>query len=149
MRTTSHRDTLKGLLLFLTLILITFSCKKSDCFKTPKQAIFELVDTNGENVIGNGTLNFSYIVIYEDEGNGTSIGMHDKLTEDNKIAIEELGWYNGTKNYKFFTPDTTFTFSVNSSKIDSSGCNSFRINDINFTNITGIKENDFYKIIVK
>lgn len=149
MRRTSHFEMIKRSLLFITLIFFIFSCKRSDCFTTPKQAVFELVNTNGENVIETGTLQFSDIVISEDAGNGTFIGMHDKLTEDNKIVIEELGWYNGTKNYRFFTPDTTFTFSVKSSKIDSAGCNSFRMNEVNFINMTGNKENDFYKIVIK
>lgn len=136
-------------ILSLILTFAVASCHKQGCFISPEQTVFELVNTNGKNVIENGTLPFSDVLISEDAGNGTFIGMHYNLTKDKKISVEELGWYNGTKKYRFFTPDTTFNLSVKSSKIASSGCNSFRIDEVTFLNITGSKENDFYKIIIK
>jgi len=43
----------------------------------------------------------------------------------------------------------TFSFSVASSKIDSSGCNSYRIDEVRFIDVSGSKENDYYKIIIE
>ena len=136
----------------LSCLILTFavaSCHKQGCFISPEQTVFELVNTGGENVIKNGTLPFSDVIISEDAGNGTFIGMHYNLTKEKRISVEELGWFNGTKKYRFFTSDTTFNLSVKSLKIDSSGCNSFRIDEVKFFNITGSKEKDFYKIIFK
>lgn len=135
-------------LLFLTLIFVAFSCKKSECFTPPKQTAFELVNANGENLIANGTISISDFVIHQDAGNGTLIGINYKVGDD-KIVIEELGWFNGSKNYKFFSPMKTFSFSVASSKIDSSGYNSYRIDEVRFIDVSGSKENDFYKIIIE
>lgn len=140
---------MKQILSCLILTFAVVSCHKQGCFISPEKTVFELVNTVGENVIENGTLPFSDVIISEDAGNGTFIGMHYNLTNDNRISVEQFGWYNGTKKYRFFTPDTTFNLSVKSSKIDSSGCNSFRINEVKFLNITGSKENDFYKIIIQ
>ena len=140
---------MKIILSFIVLTFVSLSCRH-DCLILPEPTVFEFVNTNGENVITNGTLLFSDIIIWEKVGNDTLRGLQYNLTDGNKVAIKELGWYNETKNYKLWTPDTAFYFSVQSSKISSSGCNnSYRIDDIKFTNITGNKETDFYKIIIK
>ena len=121
-----------------------------DCLVLPEPTVFNLVNTDGENVITNGTLPFSDILIYRVDGNDTLTGLQYNLITDNKIAIRELGWYNGTVNYKFWTPDTTFYFSVRSSRVSAAGCdNTYKIDNIKFTNITGSKENDFYKVTIK
>ncbi len=132
------------------MIFLSWACHKNGCLTLPQPTVFELVDASGNNVIANESLLFSNIQIWEDEGNGTSTGMHFNLTTDYKVAVKALGWFNGVKNYKFWTPDTTFYFSVQSSKIDSAGCESFyRINNITFPNTKAIQETGFYKITIK
>lgn len=140
---------MKIILICIALTFVSPACRH-DCLVLPEPTVFELVNTNGENVITNGTLPFSDILINRVDGNDTLTGMQYNLTNDNKVAVKELGWYNGTKNYKFWTPDTTFYFSVQSSKFNSPKCdNTYRIDNVKFTNITGSKETDFYKITIK
>lgn len=134
-------------LLFLFLIpLFCISCHK-DCYTSPEPVIFQFVNSSGENLIQNGTLNTNY-AIQEDAGNGNYIGVQLTKTADHKLILEKVGSFDGIKKYKFFSDVEMFNFSIQSSKA-TDGCDGFTINHINFENITATKENGYYKIILQ
>lgn len=86
----------------------------------------------------------------EDIGDTLFRSLQYSVTSDSKLAVKELGWYNGTKKYRFFAPGTAIYFFVHSSKNPSSGCdNSFKIDSISFTDVPASKKADFYQVIVK
>jgi hypothetical protein len=64
------------------------------------------------------------------------------------VILENVGAYNGTKNYTFTSNIKNFTFTIQSSEFKG-GCDGFQINKLIFTGI-GIDvkdENGYYKII--
>ncbi len=141
---------MKIFLCFLALTLFAFSCRRRDCFDLPDPTVFEFVNTNGQNVIADSTLPLSSSLIMEDIGDTLFRSLQYDVTSDSKLAIKELGWYNGTKKYRFFTSDTTFYFFVYSSKNPSSDCdNAYKIDSISFTDVAASKKADFYQIIVR
>lgn len=125
------------------------SCK-DDCYTAPEPTVFEFVNTSGENLIQNGTLTESKIVIQQDNGNGNFAGINVEIREDKKVILKNVGIFEGTRNYNVYLtidPVKTFNFRVSSSRLTGE-CDGYKINDLNVENITSAKENGYYKITV-
>ncbi|MDN4013018.1 hypothetical protein QX233_11135 [Chryseobacterium gambrini] len=132
---------MKKILLFL-LPLLLFSACGEDCYNAPQPIVFKFVDSNDVNLITDGTLT-NYSV---KEENQTNIQL--TKTNDDMVILENVGAYNGTKNYTFTSNIKNFTFTIQSSEFKG-GCDGFQINKLTFTGI-GIDvkdENGYYKII--
>ncbi len=132
---------MKKLILFLFPLLLFTACGE-DCYNAPQPVVFEFVNADGENLIANGTLTTFAI---QDENH---VGVQLTKTSDNKVLLEKVGAYDGTKNYKFYSNVKLFDFAIQSSEFNS-GCEGFQINKITFTGV-GIDvkdENGYYKII--
>lgn len=116
----------------------------NDCYNAPLPIIFEFVDVNNENLITNGTLNNFSI---KDEN---QVLIQASKTNDDKIILENVGEYNGTKNYTFYSSVKTFNFSIQSSEFKG-GCDGFQINKLTFTGVGfDVKEEKgYYKIILQ
>lgn len=130
----------KIILFFFITILFT-ACAET-CYNPPQPIVFEFVDSNNENLITNGTLtNFSV-----KEENQTQIQL--TKTSDDRILLENVGAYNGTKNYFFDSNLKNFEFSIESSEFNS-GCDGYQINKLTFTGIAidVEDENGHYKIV--
>lgn len=115
-----------------------------ECYNAPQPIVFEFVDENNENLITNGTLNpFS---ISDDN----QVGIQLTKTDDGKIILENVGAYNGIKNYTFYSSVRVFDFSIQSSEFKG-GCDGYQINKLTFKGIAiDVKEeNGYYKIIFK
>ena len=143
----------KIILIYLLIItsIITFSCNEDDCFTPPENVVFEFVNALGENLIENGTLNKSNIIIQQNEGNGNLTGINTKIREDNRVSLENVGWFEGTKDYDVYlttNPVKTFNFKVISSKITGK-CSGYKIENLQIQNINSTTENGYYKIIVE
>lgn len=132
---------MKKLILFL-LPLFLFTACGDDCYNAPQPVVFEFVNAAGENLIANGTLT-TYSIQDENQA-----GVQLTKTSDNRILLENVGAYDGTKNYKFYSNVKLFDFSIQSSEFNS-GCEGFQINKITFTGVAiDVKdENGYYKII--
>ncbi|RLJ32046.1 hypothetical protein CLU97_1489 [Chryseobacterium sp. 7] len=134
---------MKKIFTFLLIALLFISCEK-DCYNAPLPIIFEFVNSSNENLITNGTLT-SYSI--QDENN-VSISL--SKTSDNKILLENVGAYNGTKKYKFYSNIKDLDFSIQSSEFKG-GCDGYQINKLTFTGI-GIDVTDekgYYKIVLQ
>ncbi|MCA6065816.1 hypothetical protein JI747_001415 [Chryseobacterium sp. RG1] len=132
---------MKKIFTFLVIALLFTACGE-DCYNAPQPIVFEFVNANDENLITNGSLS-SYSIVEENQS-----GVQLTKTNDDKIILENVGAYNGTKNYKFSSPIKNFDFSIQSSEFKG-GCDGYQINKLTFT---GIKidvtdENGYYKII--
>lgn len=132
---------MKKIFTFLVMALLFTSCGK-DCYNAPQPIVFEFVNSNDENLITNGSLS-SYSIVEENQ-----TGVQLTKTSDDKIILENVGAYNGTKNYKFSSPIKNFNFSIQSSEFKG-GCDGYQINKLTFTgvNIDVTDENGYYKII--
>ncbi|CAI8865380.1 hypothetical protein [Chryseobacterium sp. IT-36CA2] len=134
---------MKKIFTFLLLAILFISCEK-DCYNPPLPIIFEFVNSNNENIIANGTLT-TYSV--QDENN---INIQLTKTSDNKVIVENVGAYNGTKNYKFYSNIKNLDFAIQSSEFKGA-CDGYQINKITFTGI-GIDVTDekgYYKIVLE
>ncbi|WP_415326680.1 hypothetical protein [Chryseobacterium sp. MMS23-Vi53] len=134
---------MKKTLLFLIITLLFISCEK-DCYNAPQPIVFEFVNSNNENLIANGTLT-AYSI--QDENN---VGVQLTKTSDNMVILENVGAYNGVKNYKFYSNVKLFDFSIYSSEFKG-GCDGFQINKLTFTGV-GIDVTDekgYYKIVLQ
>ncbi|BEV02679.1 hypothetical protein [Chryseobacterium gambrini] len=132
---------MKKILIFLLPLLLFFACGE-DCYNAPQPIAFKFVDSNDVNLITDGTLT-NYSVKQE---NQTNIQL--TKTNDDMVILENVGAYNGTKNYTFTSNIKNFTFTIQSSEFKG-GCDGFQINKLTFTGI-GIDvkdENGYYKII--
>lgn len=132
---------MKKIFTFLVIALLFTACGE-DCYNAPQPIVFEFVNANDENLITNGSLS-SYSIVEENQS-----GVQLTKTDDDKIILENVGAYNGTKNYKFSSPIKNFDFSIQSSEFKG-GCDGYQINKLTFT---GVKidvtdENGYYKII--
>lgn len=132
---------MKKIFLFLLFTFALIGCGE-DCYNAPQPIVFEFVNSNDENLITNGSLT-SYSIVEENQ-----TGVQLTKTSDDKIILENVGAYNGTKNYKFSSPIKNFDFSIQSSEFKG-GCNGYQINKLTFT---GVKidvtdEKGYYKII--
>lgn len=132
---------MKKILLFLTIALLFTACGE-ECYNAPQPIVFEFVNANDENLITNGTL-ISFSI---KEENQTNIEL--TKTDDNKIILENVGAFHGTKNYVFSSNLKVFDFSIESSEFKG-GCDGYQINKLNFTGVAfDVKdENGYYKII--
>ncbi|WP_449387775.1 hypothetical protein [Chryseobacterium lineare] len=129
-------------LILLLLPLLLFTACGDDCYNAPQPVVFEFVNAAGENLIANGTLT-TYSI--QDENH---VSVQLTKTSDNRILLENVGAYDGTKKYTFYSNVKVFDFSIQSSEFNS-GCDGFQINKLTFTGIAiDVKdENGYYKII--
>lgn len=114
------------------------------CYNAPQPIAFEFVNADGENLITNGTLTHFSV---SDEN---QIGIQLTKTSDNKIILEKVGAYNGTKNYTFYSNVKIFNFSIQSSEFKG-GCDGYQINKLTFKGV-GIDVTDekgYYKIVLE
>lgn len=134
---------MKKIYIFLLITLLFISCEK-DCYNAPPPIVFEFTNSNDENLIANGTLtNYSI----QDENN---VNVQLTKTSDNRIILENVGAYNGTKKYKFYSNIKNLDFSIQSSEFKG-GCDGFQINKLTFTGV-GIDVKDgkgYYQIILQ
>ncbi|WP_157761470.1 hypothetical protein [Chryseobacterium camelliae] len=134
---------MKQLLLFLSASFMLTACGET-CYNAPQPIAFKLVNANNENLITNGMLtNYS---VKEESQNTIQL---TKTSED-MLILENVGAYNGTKNYAFTSNLRNFTFTIQSSEFKG-GCDGYQINKLTFTGI-GIDvkdENGYYKIILE
>lgn len=130
-------------ILFLLMTFVLTACG-NDCYNAPLPIIFEFVDVNNVNLITNGTLNNFSI---KDEN---QVVIQASKTDDDKIILENVGEYNGTKKYTFYSSVKTFNFSIQSSEFKG-GCDGFQINKLTFTGVGfDVKEEKgYYKIILQ
>jgi len=132
---------LKKIFFFFSITLLLLSCG-DDCYNAPQQIVFEFVDSNDENLITNGTLNTFSI---SDEN---QIGVQLTKTDDDKVVLENVGAYNGTKNYTFYSAVKIFDFSIESSEFKG-GCDGYQISKLTFKNVVATDEKGFYKIVLE
>lgn len=134
---------MKKIILFLILIFVLTACG-DECYNAPQPIVFEFVNANDENLITNGTLAPFSI---SDEN---KVGVQLTKTDDDKIILENVGTYNGTKNYTFYSAVRIVDFSIQSSEFKG-GCDGYQINKLTFTGvgIDVIDEKGTYKIILK
>lgn len=129
-------------LFFFLIITFFFTACGEDCYNAPQPIAFKFVNANDENLITNGTLT-NYSV---KEENQKTIQL--TKTDENLLILENVGAYNGTKNYTFTSNVRNFTFTIQSSEFKG-GCDGYQINKLTFTGV-GIDvkdENGYYKII--
>lgn len=126
---------------FLLIAIISFlfiACSVDDsytCFTPPQEVVLELVDTQGQNLFENGTLNVDEIKIYEILEDGELKSHSNPIIKYNyRISIPGLGWFDGTKNYRFQSPLRDFDFSVVSHKL-TGNCGGNVIDEINFSGV--------------
>ncbi|AYZ11448.1 hypothetical protein [Chryseobacterium arthrosphaerae] len=134
---------MKKIFTFLLILLLFISCEK-DCYNAPQPIVFEFTNSNNENLITNGTLT-SYSV--QDENN---VNVELTKTSENRVILENVGAYNGTKKYKFYSNIKNLDFSIQSSEFNG-GCDGFQINKLTFTGI-GIDVKDekgYYRIVLQ
>ena len=131
---------MKKIICFLILTLVLISCGE-ECYNAPQPIVFEFVNANNENLIANGSLGTFYI---KDE-NQANIPL--TTTDDHKVILENVGVYNGVKNYKFYSSVRNFDFSIESSEYKG-GCDGYQINKLTFTGIAidVTDEKGYYKI---
>ena len=136
----------------ISFFILLFSCRNDDCYTPPELVIFELLNSNNENIISNGSIDIPYIYAQQNVGNGNSNGVQLKKTDDNKIILQEIGFFEGSKDYTLFLAFQNevkkFNFTVQSSK-RTGNCAGYKIDAIDFTDIVGVKENGFYKIFLQ
>jgi hypothetical protein len=134
---------MKKICTFLLITLLIISCEK-DCYNAPLPVIFEFVNSNNENLITNGTLT-TYSA--QDENN---VSVQLSKTSDNRVLLENVGAYNGTKKYKFFSNIKDLDFSIQSSEFNG-GCDGYQINKLTFTgiDIDVTAEKGYYKIVLE
>ena len=121
-----------------------FTACGDDCYNAPQTIAFEFVDADGENLVANGTL-APFSISDENQ-----IGVQLTKTSDDRIILENVGAYNGTKNYTFYSNLKVFDFSIQSSEFKG-GCDGYQINKLTFKGV-GIDVTDekgYYKIILE
>lgn len=134
---------MKKIFIFLVIAFLFTACGE-ECYNAPQPIVFEFVNSDDENLITNGTLS-NYSI--QDENNAS---LQLTKTDDNKIILENVGAYNGTKNYTFFSNVKVFDFSIQSSEFKG-GCDGYQINKLTFTGIAidVTDEKGYYKIILE
>ncbi|GAB0157309.1 hypothetical protein CHRYSEOSP005_25820 [Chryseobacterium sp. Alg-005] len=134
---------MKKIFAFLLTAFIFTACG-DDCYNAPQPIVFKFVNSNDENLITNGTLS---VYSVKDEN---QVAVQLTKTSDDMVILENVGAYNGIKNYTFSSNVKPFDFSIQSSEFDS-GCEGYQINKLTFTGI-GIDvkdENGYYKIVLE
>ncbi|WP_076446474.1 hypothetical protein [Chryseobacterium sp. RU37D] len=132
---------MKKILLFLILTLVLTACG-DDCYNKPQTIAFEFVNTDNENLLANGELTTFSI---RDE-NQSSIQL--TKTSDNKVILEGVGEYDGTKNYTFYSNIKVFDFSIQSSEF-TAGCNGYQINKLTFHGVEVTDQQGYYRIVLE
>lgn len=134
---------MKKIFIFLVIAFFFTACGE-ECYNAPQPIVFEFVNSDDENLIANGTLS-NYSI--QDENNAS---LQLTKTDDNKIILENVGAYNGTKNYTFFSNVKVFDFSIQSSEFKG-GCDGYQINKLTFTGIAidVTDEKGYYKIVLE
>ncbi|AZB29555.1 MULTISPECIES: membrane lipoprotein lipid attachment site-containing protein [Chryseobacterium] len=134
---------MKKIFMFLVITFLFTACGE-ECYNAPQPIVFEFVNSDDENLITNGTLS-NYSI--QDENNAS---LQLTKTDDNKVILENVGAYNGTKNYTFFSNLKVFDFSIQSSEFKG-GCDGYQINKLTFTGIAidVTDEKGYYKIILE
>lgn len=134
---------MKKIFIFLVIAFLFTACGE-ECYNAPQPIVFEFVNSDDENLITNGTLS-NYSI--QDENNAS---LKLTKTDDNKIILENVGAYNGTKNYTFFSNVKVFDFSIQSSEFKG-GCDGYQINKLTFTGIAidVTDEKGYYKIVLE
>lgn len=132
---------MKKIYLYILISLLFTACGET-CYNPPQPIVFEFVNSNDENLITNGTL-FN-ITIKEENQTGVTI----TKTSDDRILLENVGAFNGTKNYNFNSSIKAFDFSIESSEFNA-GCDGYQINKLTFTGVAidVTDENGYYKIV--
>lgn len=121
-----------------------FTACGDDCYNAPQTIAFEFVNADGENLVTNGTL-APFSISDENQ-----IGVQLTKTSDDRIILENVGAYNGTKNYTFYSNLKVFDFSIQSSEFKG-GCDGYQINKLTFKGV-GIDVTDekgYYKIVLE
>lgn len=134
---------MKKTFIFFVMAFLFTACG-DDCYNAPQPIVFEFVNTDDENLITNGTLT-AYSI--QDE---SQVGVQLTKTDQDMVILENVGAYNGIKNYKFYSNVKIFNFSIQSSEFKG-GCDGYQINKLTFTGV-GIdvkEEQGYYKIILK
>ncbi|MBM7420638.1 MULTISPECIES: hypothetical protein [Chryseobacterium] len=134
---------MKNIFLFLLMAFLFIACGE-ECYNAPQPIVFEFVNSDDENLITNGTLS-NYSI--QDENH---VSLQLTKTDDNKVILENVGAYNGTKNYTFYSNVKVFDFSIQSSEFKG-GCDGYQINKLTFTGIAidVTDEKGYYKIILE
>ncbi len=134
---------MKKTFIFFVMAFLFTACG-DDCYNAPQPIVFEFVNADDENLITNGTLT-AYSI--QDE---SQVGVQLTKTDQDMVILENVGAYNGIKNYKFYSNVKIFDFSIQSSEFKG-GCDGYQINKLTFTGV-GIdvkEEQGYYKIILK
>ena len=135
----------------LLLLLLFVSCRKDDCYTPPEPVVFEFLDANNQNILANGTIDISKIVVKENLGNGKYQGVQLTAHENHRVKLELLGRFNGSKSYvgviNLPSKAKTFEFGVKSSRIEGD-CKGYRIDQIDFSNIAASKQPGFYRLVL-
>jgi hypothetical protein len=134
---------MKKIFIFLVIAFLFTACG-NDCYNAPQPVVFKFVNSNDENLIENGTLT-TYAI--QDENH---VGVQLSKTSDNMVILENVGAYNGTKKYNFYSNLKVFDFSIQSSEFKG-GCDGYQINKLTFTgiNIDVTDEKGYYKIVLE
>ncbi len=135
----------------LLLLLLFVSCRKDDCYTPPEPVVFEFLDANNQNILANGTIDISKIVVKEHLGDGKYQGVQLTAHENHRVKLELVGRFNGSKNYvgviNLPVKTKTFEFGVKSSRIEGD-CKDYRIDQIDFSSIAASKQPGFYRLVV-
>lgn len=134
---------MKNVFLLLFCIFTLISCGE-ECYNAPQPVVFQFVDVDNKNLLTNGTL-APYSAKDENQKPVTLTP-----TEDGKLLLENVGAFNGTRNYTFTSAVRNFEFAIEAKEFNS-GCTGYQIKKITFTgiNIDVKDENGTYKIIIK
>lgn len=134
--------------LFLFCIFAFSSClKTTDCFSPPPQVIFEIVNSASQNLIKSGDISEETLQLQEETSDGSFIYAGYTLTEDKLLIINNAGWEDGTRNYRFTSREVTFNLRITSSEIDSKQCGGRQIDEVKFLDINSKLDNGIYKVI--
>lgn len=136
-------------LLLLAGALAVQNCKE-DCYQAPEPVVFEFVNASGENLIQNGTLTKTKIIVQQDNGNGNSAGIDVEIRDNQKAVLKNAGLFDGTRNYQVYLntdPIRTFNFKVSSGQL-TGDCTGYKINNLTIENITWSSGQGYYRIVV-
>lgn len=139
----------KSIALIVASTLFLQNCK-DDCYTVPEPTVFEFVNSSGENLIQNGVLTSSNIVVQQDNGNGNFAGINVEVRDDKKILLKNVGLFDGTRNYNVYLtsdPIRTFNFKISSNQL-TGDCDGYEINELTIQNIPSSADNGYYKIVV-
>lgn len=139
----------KTALYSLFLLFMVNSCSDDsgmNCFTPPTPIVFQFEDQLGNNLIENGSLNTSQIKVREHEADGSVRVIQFNVIE-NRIVLQEVGFYAGTDNYTLTSPVIDFGFSVTSSEI-TGNCAGYKIDEVVFDGVTP-EITDYYVYVIK